>query len=533
MALRIDGERFRAWAALCVESLGRARAEIDALNVFPVPDADTGTNAYFTFVAGLEAIEDLADDGDPLEMMRVYAEGLLIGARGNSGTILAELVRGSLRALRVCAGEVDAHDVADALAAASSAAYAAVGRPQEGTILTVAAAAATAAREAAATEDDPKRVFDAAAAAAREALALTPTQFEVLARAGVVDAGARALVVILDAVAYALTGRRPTPVAATIPVPVIERGTDLDEHGPAYEVMYLLHAEDEVIGRLRADLDPLGDSLVVVGGEGLWNVHVHVDDVGAAIEAGLAAGRPFRIAVTHFADQIAADGQSVRSVGRAIISAVIGPGLAEITEKAGGVALPFGPGRHLSIATVTDALRDAGTAEIICLPNRAEYIPMFEAAASRVRESGVRVAVLPTTVQVQAIAALAVHDPARPFDVVTVAMSNAAGAARHGAITVAAEDGITMAGPCRAGDVLGVVNGDFAIVGTSEVEVALDVIGRLDLATAEIVTLVTGRDLEPGVAAEIADRIRAEAHHVDVDVLAGGQENYLLFVAVE
>lgn len=531
MALQIDAQRFRTWARLCADSLAVARDEIDALNVFPVPDSDTGTNAYFTFVAGCEAIEDLPADVDPVQLMRCYAEGLLMGARGNSGTILAELVRGSLRVLRACHTNLSARDVADALVAASDAAYAAVGRPQEGTILTVAAAAAEAAREAAEHEDEPKRLFDIASGAAREALALTPTQFDLLARAGVVDAGGRALVVVLDSVAYALTGRRPSPRPATVPVPVMTPGEDLDETGPAYEVMFLLRTEDDRIPGLREALDPLGDSLVVVGGEGLWNVHVHVDDVGAAIEAGIAAGSPFRISVTHFAEQLARPAPTLG--GRAILSAVTGPGLAELTTKAGAIALPFGPDDELTVARVAEAIAATGADEVVCLPNRAGHIPMFEAAASSARDAGARVAVLPTTVQVQALTALAVHDPGRPFDVVVVAMSNAAGATRHGAITIAAEDGITMAGPCRAGDVLGVVNGDFAIVGASQSEVALEVLQRLDLATAELVTLVVGRGSEAGTSDAIAERLRHEAPHVDVEVLEGDQDTYPLFLAVE
>lgn len=531
MALRIDTVRFHAWARLCTESLAVARDEIDALNVFPVPDSDTGTNAYFTFVAGVEALDALPAESSPLEVMRVFAEGLLIGARGNCGTILAELVRGSLRVLRGCVDGLSANDVADALEAASKAAYAAVGRPQEGTILTVAAAAAAAAREAAANDDDPKRVFDVAAGAAREALALTPTQFERLARAGVVDAGGRALVVVLDSVAFALTGRTPSPRPATVPVPIVEPGADLGEDGPSYEVMFLLRTGDERIGALREALEPLGDSLVVVGGEGLWNVHVHVDDVGAAIEAGIAAGSPFQITVTHFAEQIARPAPVAG--GRTIISAVTGTGLADLTARAGGTPLLFGPEGPLTVATVAAAIRESGADEVICLPNRADHIAMFEAAAATARDLGARVAVLPTTVQVQALTALAVHDPGRPFDVVVVAMSNAAGATRHGAVTIAIEDGITMAGPCRAGDVLGVVNGDFAIVGSSQVDVAHEVLRRLDLASAEMVTLVAGHDCDPETTEKLADRVHQDSPHVDVEIIEGDQDTYSLFLAVE
>ena len=153
-------------------------------------------------------------------------------------------------------------------------------------------------------------VLTVSAAAAREALARTPDQLQVLRDAGVVDAGGRGVVVILDAAETALTGRVPPKVEGPhrIPQPLLQPGGDFVEGGPSYEVMYLLDAGDDGIGALRTTLAGLGDSLVVVGGEGLWNVHVHVDDVGAAIEAGIAAGRPHRIRVTHFADQVAAPG---------------------------------------------------------------------------------------------------------------------------------------------------------------------------------------------------------------------------------
>lgn len=530
MPLVIVPEKFRAWSRLVVESLAATRAEIDALNVFPVPDSDTGTNAYLTFVAGDAALVELDADADVATMLRAYGDGLLIGAKGNSGVILSELVRGSLRVLRGCAG-VGPGDVVAALTAASEAAYSAVGDPQEGTILSVAAAAAHGAAEAAEHGADAKETLSAAAEAARAALAITPTQMDRLARAGVVDAGGRALVVVLDATARALTGRVPPPSATAIPVPRIAAGDHFADGGPAYEVMYLLRAADEQIPELRSTLLPLGDSLVVVGGEGLWNVHVHVDDVGAAIEAGIAAGRPFNIAVTHFADQMA--GQERTQASRAVLSAVTGPGLAELTEQAGGIALEFTAEQPLTLAAMSAALTAIRADEIIILPNREQHRPLFEAAAKVARDAGSRVAVLHTSVQVQGLVALAVHDPGLPFDDVVVAMSSAASATRHGAVTVAAESGMTMAGPCAAGDVLGVVNGDFAVIGQDTVKVAVDVLERLDVHGAEMVTLVRGESCEPKVEEVIAEFLRTTAPHVDLVVYDGRQPKYDLFIAVE
>src|SRR5687767_2206692 len=190
MGLTLRPEAFRAWVTLCVEGLVAARAEIDALNVFPVPDSDTGTNAYLTFVAGADAVESAGDVDLPV-LVKAYTDGLLLGAKGNCGVIMSQLVRACFGSLDV-ADELTASDVARSFRAASDAAYAAVGRPVEGTILSVSAAAASGAETAATDGTDGRVAFARAGRAAREALARTPMQMERLARAGVVDAGGRA-----------------------------------------------------------------------------------------------------------------------------------------------------------------------------------------------------------------------------------------------------------------------------------------------------------------------------------------------------
>lgn len=530
MSVTISPQGFRAWARLCADALASARAEIDALNVFPVPDSDTGTNSYFTFEAGAAALADLPANTKVSKLMKSYGDGLLMGARGNSGVILSELVRGSLRLLRK-RRHVSSDDVVEAFLAAASAAYAAVGEPVEGTILSVAGAAAKGAQSAAEDGQSAVEVFEAAANAAREALTLTPTQMERLARSGVVDAGGRALVVVLDATLQALTGKLPPPAETFTPVPFEVTGDDLDENGPAYEVMYLLDAKDSAISALRERLSALGDSLVVVGSERLWNVHVHVDDVGAAIEAGLDAGRPYRIAVTHFAEQITRQRRVRRQ--RAVVAAVTGSGLARITREIGAVPMEFGPRRRLSLSEMATAIKDLDADEVIVLPNREAHIHQFEAAAHLARSSGARVAVIPTSVQVQGLVALAVHDPGRAFDDDVIAMSTAAGHVKHGAVTVATEAGMTMAGPCDKGDVLGVVNGDFAIVGARQTDVALEVLQRLDSQSAEMVTLVRGADCLPSDVEVIEDFLRDVQPHVDVVTYDGAQDKYSLFIAVE
>ncbi len=295
----LDAEALTGWAALALDGMKTHRRAIDALNVFPVPDGDTGTNMYLTLEAGVAAM--MAIEGDVPEpgnaRLAALARGMLLGARGNSGVIMSELLRG-IAATRAAdlTRPMDGSWLADALTRASSAAFSAVSNPKEGTVLTVARAAATAATEIAAeTDGDLQAVTRAAAEAARTALAGTTAQLEALRRAGVVDAGGRGYVVLTDALLEVVTGvHSDLPEFARL-APEPDSLAD-PEHmlhgygGPAYEVMYLLDAPDEAIPGFKARLAGLGDSLVVVGGDSLWNIHVHVDDAGAAVEAALAIG---------------------------------------------------------------------------------------------------------------------------------------------------------------------------------------------------------------------------------------------------
>lgn len=537
---------------IAVDALAEAREEIDALNVYPVPDGDTGTNMYLTVVAARDAVRDAqAQPGSERSaVLAALSRGALLGARGNSGVILSEMLGASVRRIALATpDEANAEVIADALRQASAASYAAVGEPVEGTMLTVLRAAADAAATRAAKPGARSSdVLAEAAAAAREALGHTPEQLEVLAQAGVVDAGGRGLSVILDAAETVLTGRRPIPVTTplgshAIPVPqVAAAGADLCEDGPAYEVMYLLDAPDDVAPGLRTRLGELGDSVVVVGGEGLWNVHVHTDDVGAAIEAGLERGRPHRIRVTHFAEQIARQEAQQEApalpalAGRRVVAVAAGPGLAALFEEAGAVVVHGGPGRRPSTGELLEAITACGAREVVVLPNDEPTVRAALAAASTAEADhagrGLRVAVIPTHAQVQGLAALAVHEPGRGFDQDVTEMTATARHVRHGAVTIAAKQAMTMAGPCEPGDALGVIAGDFAVVGDELGGVALVVLDRLLAAGGELVTLVGGVD-----SADLADRATAwveEFHpHVDVVVYDGGQERYPLLMSVE
>jgi DAK2 domain fusion protein YloV len=489
---------------------------------------------------------DLAEDEQGADLgtaLAALARGALLGARGNSGVILSEML-GAIgrRIAQAEPGERNAHVMADAIRRASDASYAAVGTPVEGTMLTVTRAAAEAAAEVAKEPDARARdVFARAAAAAREALARTPEQLAALRDAGVVDAGGRGVSVILDAAETVLTGRRPVPVTAPIgrhQIPIPHATGDLTEEGPSYEVMYLLDAEEDAVPALRQALSALGDSLVVVGGEGLWNVHVHVDDVGAAIEAGIAAGRPHRIRVTHFAEQAADPRQRTPArTGRRVVAVAAGPGLASLFEEAGAEVVHGGPGRRPSTGQLLEAITGCGAAEVIVLPNDHDTVRAAEVAARTAEadsDGAIRVAVIPTQAQVTGLAAVAVHEPGRSFDQDVLEMTATARHARQGAVTIAARQAMTMAGPCEPGDVLGVLAGDFVVVGDDLFTVATGVLDRLLGGGGELVTLVGGaEDAEGSLATRCAAWV--ERHHpvVDVVVYDGGQERYPLLMSVE
>lgn len=526
----LDAAAVRRWCRLSADVLGRAKAQLDALNVFPVPDGDTGTNLHLTLLSAAEAVEELPPSADAGETWQALAQGALLGARGNSGMIVSQVLRGLAETLGKAGPSRGGAALCEAFEYSSVLARTAVGTPKEGTILTVLDAAAEAAR--AVRGQGRGEVARAAAAAARRALPHTTEQLEVLARNGVVDAGAAGLCLLLDVLAAVTTDEYPEhyDVPARTDAP---RQEAAEEEGFGYEVMYLLDTEDAAIPGLRHVLEGLGDSLVVGGGGGLWNVHVHVDDAGAAIEAGLAIGHPHRIRVTYLAAS-QAGGKAVRAPhsGRGVVAVTAADGLAELFESCGARVVRRPSGSVPPLAVLLEAILSAGD-EVAVLPNEPEVIAIAQAAAENARESGVQTAVLPTKASVQGLAALAVHDPLRRFAEDVIAMTRAAGATRFGHLEIAAQEAFTSVGICQPGDVLGLIEGDVGVIGSDPAEVADEVLDRMLSGGGELVTLI------PGLAAPAAlvDALQAHLHatrpDVEVVIYDGRQQRYPLLIGVE
>ncbi|MGW0119857.1 DAK2 domain-containing protein [Streptomyces sp. NPDC003327] len=528
--VELDAEAVRTWCARALNALAEERADIDAINVYPVADGDTGTNLYLTVEAAHGAVEAVcaATSPDVAETVRAMAHGALLGARGNSGTILSQLLRGMAAVL---AEGRDGDHLARALAEAAAAARRAVAHPVEGTILTVADAAAAACAGGGGLAEVARAAHDGA----RTALETTPGQLDVLDRAGVVDAGGRGLVVVLGALTRTVCGEAPAPPAVTAPrAPVVPAGTGTCDagDGPAYEVIYLLEADDTAVDLLRARLDDLGESLVVVGGDGLWNVHVHVDDAGAAVEAGVEAGRPHRIRITHFAGAADSAGRAERAQ-RAVVAVVPGEGLAGLCAEAGATTLLARPGEPPAGEELVDAIRRAHAREVVLLPNDTDLRQTAAAAAERARAEGIRVALIPTRAAVQGIAALAVHEPDQSFDEDVVAMTAAAGATRYAELAVAERQSFTSAGVCQAGDVLGLIEGDVAVIGQDLTDTARTVLDRMLSAGGELVTLVVADDVPTDLATALETHVRRGYLAVDTVTYRAGEGAPPLLIGVE
>jgi DAK2 domain fusion protein YloV len=509
---RLDAAAVHRWAAAGLDGLRRHQREINDLNVYPVPDSDTGTNLVLTWAAGHAA---LAGHTDGLaQTLAALAHGVLLGAQGNSGGILAQLLKGLAQSL-AGVSEADGRALAQALVHAAREAREAVSAPVEGTVLSVADAAGRAAVEA--DSADLAAVVRAAARAAGRALARTPEQLPVLARAGVVDAGGRGWCVLLDALVEVVTGE-PAPAPPPVAAPVVR---ETGSPGYAYEVQYLLDAPAEAIAALRATLSGLGDSLVVVGGP-TWNVHVHVNDVGAAIEAGIVAGRPHRISVTRFADQ--------HRPARGAVVVVSGPGLADVVHRAGGIPVS---GPDPSAADLLEAVRKTGAEQVVVFPSGPAAQAAAAVATGQARAEGIRVAVVPTRSAVQALAALAIQDPARRFEDELIAMAEAAGACRCAEVTRAAREAVTVVGVCRPGDILGLVEGEVNLIGAELMPTCRDLLDRLLSGGGELVTLMTGEDAPGDLAGQLREHLAQRWPFVEVQVIAGGQPRYPLVLGVE
>jgi DAK2 domain fusion protein YloV len=521
-------DAYDGWLRRATSVISDSADALNAINVFPVPDADTGSNLKLTLTGIADAVPELEQTS-----LDAAVQAAVLCAHGNSGAIVAEMFvslcgafEHDLPGLRSMPSGTLA---ATLLRLAAVAARRAVAQPVAGTILTVADDAAWAAEEVAARQPgDALAVVQAAREGARESLARTPEQLDVLASAGVVDAGGQAYVLLLDVLAEILGGAAAQPLTQASPRAASQQAETWRMTGE-YEVMYTLRgAPSSDLDALRGHLSELGHSVVIVGDQAIAQVHVHLAEAGAAIEAALPLGELSQVRITAVPSHAA--GQP--AVGRrSLLAVVAGPGLAEAVSSLGGVPVLATDGDVTIEQLAAAAQQTCG--DVVILPNGSQNLKRAGEVATELRRSGRRVGIIPTRAQVQGLAAMAVHEPSADFESAVVAMSNAAGHARHAAISVAQSATVTSAGRCEPGAVLGLIEGDVVLIGTSLEEVAWQLVQRLLSAGGELLTLVRGTGAGDDLSTQITARVGQRFPIVDVEVLEGGQSRYPLLLGLE
>jgi fatty acid kinase len=530
------------------DALRSHQDELNRLNVYPVPDGDTGTNMALTLesvVGELDSAEGMA------EICHAVSHGSLMGARGNSGVILSQILRG-LADTFSDHDEASAADLVAGLRRATDAAYQAVLRPVEGTILTV-VRAATEAVEAAyqADEESLAVLLDRAAAAAREAVEHTPELLPVLKEAGVVDAGGQGFALMIDAFLAVVDGRPlPEPEIVATPPAVEAHMHGDDASSLRYEVMYLLEAKDATIPAFKDTWASLGDSIVVVGGDGMWNCHVHTNDVGAAIEAGIEAGRPRTIRVTDLLDQVeeeqwvreqtttsaahesAADpATAAEPCTTAVVAVGVGEGVQRLLNSLGVHAVVAGgQSMNPSTAQILEAVERCPADSVIVLPNNKNIVPVAEQVHALTTR---RVEVVPTQAIVEALAALVAYDPQAVVDANAAAMAEAVQRVRTGEVTQAVRDGVGEGGPIKAGDWIAISRDGVSVIAKTAVDAAIGLVDRLADDESELVTVLVGTDAATSDTARLEEHLALAHPQLEVEVHEGDQPLYPYLVGVE
>ncbi len=534
---------------------------LNRLNVYPVPDGDTGTNMARTLDAVVAEMDGAADD-DHDATCDAISHGSLMGARGNSGVILSQIMRGFAGTVKEHA-DIQGVKFAEALQAAATGAYDAVLKPIEGTILTVCRESADGAKTAADAGGTLVDVVRAARAAGKLALDNTPEQLQVLKDAGVVDAGGAGFLLLLDSVLHVVDGE-------PLPIPEPDDGTagavgqafdlvahrhadvpgELDVSEQRYEVMYFLDLPDEHIRDFKEHWGQIGDSIVVVGGDGLWNCHVHTNEIGSAIEVALdLGGRPKSIRVSDLFEEVdeehekreaelastahdAPVAEELPAVTTAVVAVCSGDGLVELFAQLGvqGV-VTGGQTMNPSTAELLETVQRVNADQIVVLPNNKNIIPVAEQLDALTEKT---VVVVPTRSMPEALAALVAYDADAPATDNAADMTEAAASVVTGEVTRAVRDSTSNVGPISEGDWLGLVRGDgIAAVAATVEGAAMALLDAIVGDGAELVTVIAGADAEPGASDQIVGWLGDHRGDVHVDVHHGGQPLYPYLFGVE
>ncbi|HZU69501.1 MAG TPA: DAK2 domain-containing protein [Ktedonobacteraceae bacterium] len=554
-----DGQDLKKAMLAGAAWLEEHRDAINALNVFPVPDGDTGSNMAATMQAATRDIVN-SDEISAGVMAAKIAHGALLGARGNSGVILSQILRGIAQALDK-KQTFTATDLANALQEAQRMAYRAVIKPVEGTILTVVRETAEAAKKSAERDDDLVTLVQEMVMAARQSVARTPDLLPILKQAGVVDSGGQGLCTILEGVWRYVRGESivapgtvpapssssKSPVLLEQPEPVVKKGRVQIEEEFGYEVVFLLRATNQKLDMeaiRQAIIDMGGVSTVVAGDEQMLKVHTHTEWPGKILDYGVSLGSLLDINIENLQEQsltYAAESAAEHAsdavpespvTGQiAVVAVVSGAGFEKVFSGLGASAVvPGGQTMNPSTEELLAAVEAVSTDNVILLPNNSNVILSAQQVPHLTTK---QVAIIPTDTMPQGIAALLAFNFEADFEANCQAMTGAAKNVQTAEITTAVRSAQIGGVRVREGDYIGLVNGNLTFAGQDIARVIRETLERMNIDNYEIVTLYYGEDVTREQAEETARHIKEQHSHLEIEVVDGGQPYYAYILSAE
>jgi DAK2 domain fusion protein YloV len=538
----IAGQDLREMFSAATSWLEKSSAEIDALNVFPVPDGDTGTNMLLTMRSTIEEAYR-APDHSAAGVARAMAKGALMGARGNSGVILSQIWRGLAQGLEG-RESFTAADLASALQQSVLIAYKALSNPVEGTMLTVIKDAAAAAQsQVASGDDDVKSVLEATVNAAGDSVAKTPLLLRVLRDAGVVDAGGQGLYTILDGALRYLKGeaelmrlRKPQIIVSELPhTTPLTQAVGVDEVPFGYCTEFMLKGEKLDTDAIRKRLEKKGESLMVVGDDATVRIHIHTLDPGSIIRFATRLGTMHQVSIRNMDEQhrdfLEMQKERMPTSNTAVIAVASGDGLSEVFSSLGVAAVvPGGQTMNPSTKDLLQAVEAAFSDNVIILPNNKNIVLAANQVPSLTKK---KVEVVPTKTIPQGVAALLAFDYEADFKTNTQIMEKALSSVRSIEITRAIRSTKVSGLRIKRKQPIGLLDGDLVAVGDSNIDVINQVLARLDLNNAEVVTIYYGADAELAEAEQVGASVHEQHPQLQTEVIKGGQPNYSYIISVE
>jgi DAK2 domain fusion protein YloV len=536
--LTCDGQGLKRLLEAGTAWLERHTDAINSLNVFPVPDGDTGTNMLLTMQATLEEIAN-SPERSVSAVAHTAAHGALMGARGNSGVILSQILRGAARSLDK-KDEFDASGFASAMKEATATAYKGVIKPVEGTILTVVREATEVAVTTAAEEEDLRLVLEKVVNEAKESVTRTPSLLSVLAEAGVVDAGGQGLFIILEGMLRYIRGE-------TIEVDfALETAVDLhmpseDEYG--YDVQFIIQGQDLNLEQIRDTIDAMGESTLVVGDSATVRVHIHTEEPGTPLNYGASIGSLSKITVENMQEQyqefilsqaqpavtLPVTSEEVCDIATVVVAQ--GPGLVRVFESLGASAVvPGGQTMNPSTEELFKAAEDLQTEQVIILPNNSNII-LAAQQAQKLSEKNIRI--VPTRTIPQGVSALLAFNYQADLDTNARVMERAAGEVQTAEITIATRSVQLNGVDVKKGEVIGLLNDVLAASGNSPEQVVEEVLRRMKAEEYEIITIYYGENVTQGEAEALAARISQGYPEQEIELVNGRQPHYLYIISAE